>query len=205
MFSGIVEASTEVLNVSSRGDVHELHLKRPTSFSDVACGDSVAVNGVCLTVEAFTETTMQFALGPETLRVTDWAQVLRPGLIMNLERSLRYGDRVHGHLMQGHVDGLGEVASVQPGQDFLLLAIRIPDSLKHLIWNKGTLAINGVSLTVNKLEANLAHFCLIPETLNRTNLKSLKTGDFVTLETDSLARYFDRMRELGLEYNTRNY
>ena len=198
MFSGIVETTAKILRFEPRSsDVWDLVLERPPEFSDLKAGDSVAVNGVCLTVEADRAAEIPFAVARETLDITSWDRHLgRLGLV-NLERSLRLGDRIHGHLVQGHVDGMARVVSAQGKGGALLVTIEIPAALQRFVWKKGSIAINGVSLTINEVASGNLEFCLIPETLKRSNLSALKIGDFVTVEVDTLARYFERSREFS--------
>jgi riboflavin synthase len=196
MFTGIIEAVGTVRSFAPRGDVYELSVKRPPTFEDVKLGDSIAVDGVCLTVEAFDADLIKFALGTETIKVTQAQDRLKIGTAVNLERSLRFGDRVHGHLVSGHVDGVGRVTEQSGNQDFLKLTLQFPNALAPLIWKKGSIAINGVSLTINEASLNTFEVGLIPETLKRTNLSHLKFDDFVNLETDQYARGFLRQREI---------
>jgi riboflavin synthase len=202
VFSGIVESQAQIKIFRARAEVFELVVERPQGFDDIHLGDSIATNGVCLTVEAFDPQHIQFALAGETLKVTGWDKTLRPGLSVNLERSLRFGDRIHGHLVQGHVDAIGEVVDFNKSSESALLSVRLPKNLLPFVWTKGSLTLNGVSLTINNIVGDVVSFCLIPETLKRTNLNSLIKGDYLTVEADSLARYYNRMRELGLEHNT---
>ncbi len=201
MFTGLVEAHSKVLNFHSRNDVSELHIAIPDSFNDIEVGDSIATNGVCLTVESFDSEKMVFALGPETLKLT----VLNNEYLakineVNLERSLRFGDRVHGHLVTGHVDAVGSVDFVQELTEAWILNFNFPKNLKPYIWKKGSIAINGVSLTVNDVSDLQFSVCLIPETLKKTNLSFLKKEDLVNLEVDSMARaWVHNMPELAEE------
>lgn len=188
MFSGIVENQAQVLDQTQRPGVLILTLSRPVSFTDLKTGDSVAVNGVCLTVENFTATSMTFAIGLETLKITGWATAHLQGHLMNVEQSLKFGDRLHGHLVTGHVDAMGEVIFTEAFGENLTVQIRYPESLHGLIWKKGSVAVNGVSLTVNEVRGLSFSVGLIPETLKRTNLSSLLAGDHVALEVDMLAR-----------------
>jgi riboflavin synthase len=196
MFSGIIETEVEVLKFQDEGSIFRLWIRRPDSFDDLHVGDSICVDGVCLTVESFTESELLFAVGPETLKITDWPARLKPGCPVNVERSLRWGDRVHGHLVTGHVDAVGEISSVERRGDSLLLQVMVPPPVRNLVWKKGSLAVNGVSLTVNSVESDQASFCLIPETLRRTNLGELKKGQVVNLEADWMARFLARQRQL---------
>lgn len=188
MFSGIVEATSSTKNIEKRGDVLQLIVYRPRDFNDLKVGDSVSVNGICLTVEAFNEETIQFALAAETLQITNWSEDSLKVQSWNLERSLRLGDRIHGHMVSGHVDAMGEVKDVEDLKETRFLKVRVPEALQPYLWKKGSITIQGVSLTVNKFEDFVLEVCLIPETLVRTNLGALKTGDPVTLEVDTMAR-----------------
>lgn len=200
MFSGIIESTARVLETRERDGVLELTLERPPAFADVALGDSIAVDGVCLTVERFDSASLQFALGTETLRVTGWSATRLKSRVRNLERSIRMGDRIHGHLVTGHVDAQTTIAAAERHGENLRLVIRIPASLRPYVWSKGSVAVNGVSLTVNQVvadsETDTFAVGLIPETLKRTNLGALETGDLVNLEVDNMARGLVRQAEL---------
>lgn len=199
MFSGIVESQGRVLKARSDRNLVFIEVERPTEFNDLRIGDSVCTSGVCLTVEAFDEKQMTFALGAETLKVTGWSQESLSGASVNLERSLRMGDRIHGHMVSGHVDGTGEVVGVQDLGGSVQLDVRAPKELLRYVWKKGSWAVNGVSLTVNSVEDGIVSHCLIPETLRRTNLGAIKKGDRVNLEIDMTARGLVQFLESGLE------
>ncbi|MFN7905766.1 MAG: riboflavin synthase [Pseudobdellovibrionaceae bacterium] len=196
MFSGIVETTTELLEVQEGQSICRIFLKRPIQFDDLQIGDSVAVNGVCLTVEMFDSTKMQFSLGLETLQVLQWKQQDWKNRKINVERSLKLSDRIHGHLVTGHVEALGKVLrSDQVGENWFL-DIEVPTALLPLIWKKGSITLHGVSLTVNTLEKNILQVCLIPETQKRTNLIEFKKDDSIHLESDYMAKAFYRFYEL---------
>jgi riboflavin synthase len=193
MFTGIVETTSPIHQIEKKGSVYQILLGKPLTFDDLKIGDSVAVNGVCLTVEKINEGidgagTLQFAIGPETLKITKWDSLLKEDLEMNLERSLRYGDRVHGHLVTGHVDAIGKVVDVINTDGTLFFAVQIPEKFKKFVWKKGSLCIAGVSLTVNEVDNDVVSFYLIPETLKKTNLKNMHAGDDINLEFDYLAK-----------------
>ena len=188
MFSGIIESTARVTSARERDEVLELTIERPAGFDDVTLGDSIAVDGVCLTVERFDHASLQFALGAETLRVTGWSIPRLTQNPRNLERSLRMGDRIHGHLVTGHVDAQASVASADRQGENLKLVIQTPAALRPYVWSKGSVAINGVSLTVNRVTRETFAVGLIPETLKRTNLGDLKAGDLINLEVDNMAR-----------------
>jgi riboflavin synthase len=206
MFSGIVETKITLLEWIPLGQIVRIITDKPSSFNNLSIGDSIAVNGVCLTLEAYDVTTMQFALGPETLKVTGWSEELLKNASLNVERSLRLGDQIHGHLVSGHVDAMALVSGAQAISDdgeisTLILTLTLPKSLRALVWQKGSVALNGVSLTVNSVhdladEQTQIQVCLIPETLRRTNLAKLKVGDWVTVEADQYARAMHRLREV---------
>lgn len=203
MFSGIIEAKSKVLEFQKLGPENQetslarIQIIKPKEFNDLKSGDSIAVNGVCLTVESQTETAVQFALGAETLKITSWDETLLRNQELNLERSLRLGDRVHGHFVTGHVDAQAEVTHLSDQAGSWILQIKIPQRLSAYVWAKGSLAINGVSLTINSIENDILSFCLIPETITRTNLSSLAVGSKVLIEVDTFARAL--VRNAGLK------
>ncbi len=193
MFSGIIEATASILNIEKNGAVLHIYVERPRSFDDIHIGDSIATNGVCLTLEEFDSQQMRFSIGPETLRITRWAETLRPKVILNLERSLRYGDRIHGHMVTGHVDAQAQVIRVQDEGESLFFDIEIPQEFQKYVWPKGSLCVSGVSLTINEVHQNILSFCLVPETLRQTNLRELRTmdlsqGNFLNIEFDYMSK-----------------
>jgi len=194
MFSGIVEATASVNRTQSLQNAVQIFVQKPRNFDDVGLGDSISSSGVCLTVEKITADELQFSLGQETLNVTGWSAANLTGRVLNLERSLRLGDRIHGHLVSGHVDTTGRVAVVEKG-DSWFVGFEIPDLDRRYVWTKGSITINGVSLTVNKISGAVVEVCLIPETLLRTNLNDLKPGDTVNVEYDYWAKAFVNFQE----------
>ena len=181
MFTGIVQAVGKIVRLNPL----EIECGK-LDLSDVAVGDSVCVQGVCLTVTALTPRGFTADVSAETLRVT--AGFERPGAV-NLEKSLALGDKLGGHLVTGHVDGVGEVLSCSKG----LLQVRVPRELTRYIARKGSICIDGVSLTVNRVEDDRFEVNLIPHTLDATTLGRLAAGSKVNLEVDLIARYVDRM------------
>jgi riboflavin synthase len=195
MFSGIVEATAQVLFIEKRENVVRVILSRPLHFNDLQTGDSISCNGVCLTIEKFDDKTIQFSLANETLKLLQIDSEKLLGQVWNLERSLRFGDRVHGHLVTGHVETLGEVVRSEALGESWLLDVKVPESTKRYIWKKGSVALQGVSLTVNEFVNNTLSVCLIPETLKRTNLADLKVGQRINIETDYLAKAYFQERD----------
>lgn len=196
MFTGIVESTSQITHLEKKGSVYQILLKKPSGFDDIKIGDSICVNGVCLTAEKINSDTLQFAIGPETLKITNWENHLSKDLEMNLERSLRYGDRVHGHLVTGHVDAVGKIVDTLNTDGTLFFAVQIPEKFKKFVWNKGSLCVSGVSLTINDVDNDVVSFYLIPETLKKTNLKNIKAGDDVNLEFDYMAKAAIHYQEL---------
>jgi riboflavin synthase len=189
MFSGIVEVQGRVLHAHREEGLVFIDVERPEDFDDLRIGDSVCTSGVCLTVESFNEKSIRFALGNETLAVTGWSTNQLQNQSVNLERSLRLGDRIHGHMVSGHVDATGTVVQVKDLGGSVQVDIQAPESIARYLWKKGSWAVNGVSLTINDVSAKgIVSQCLIPETLRRTNLGNLQGGDRVNLEIDMMAR-----------------
>ncbi len=196
MFSGIIETVSSIIGQSEGPGTLTISVRKPSEFNDLSVGDSIAVDGVCLTLEAFDDERMVFTCGPETLRITGWTPQNVLHRAVNLERSLRFNGRIHGHIVTGHADARSRVLAVERQGETITLTIEIPEKLAPFIWAKGSVALNGVSLTVNRCEAREFTVGLIPETTKRTNLGELKAGDPVNLEVDNMARAFVRQREL---------
>lgn len=189
MFSGIIEAVSRVIDCNKNGNNLRIVVERPTEFNDIKGGDSISTNGVCLTVETFTESTMTFSLGEETLNITGWSENMLREIPLNLERSLRLGDRMHGHWVSGHVDQVGIIEKKENGESWLM-DVKIPRLDHRYVWHKGCVAINGVSLTINAVNGNTLSFCLVPETIERTNFKNLNVNSNVNIEYDYWAKAF---------------
>ncbi|MGH8865266.1 MAG: riboflavin synthase [Burkholderiales bacterium] len=191
MFTGIIEAIGRVVAVKPAGQSAALTVEAgAVDMSDVAIGDSIACDGVCLTVTALAPKGFTVDVSQETLRVTAG---FAAGSAINLEKSMRLSERLGGHLLSGHVDGAGIVTAVKAVDANREIQIRFPAELGRYIARKGSIAINGVSLTVNSVTADSFSVNLIPHTLTVTNLKDLKQGDRVNLEIDMVARYVEKM------------
>ena len=194
MFSGIIAAIGHISELTPRNDgTPTVRLSVDAGaldLGDVALGDSIACNGVCLTVVSVAPQGFCVDVSPETLSCT--VGLDSPGAI-NLEKALRLADRLGGHLVSGHVDGVGEVLRFDPLGDNRILVVRAPQPLARYIARKGSITINGVSLTVNAVDHRDFSINLIPHTVAMTNLKHLKAGSRVNLEIDLIARYVERM------------
>jgi riboflavin synthase len=188
MFTGLVEALGTVRRVDSDGAGRTLLVGVPQFAAELTLGESVAVNGACLTVVAHDAETCRFQAGPETLRRTNLGE-LTAGDRVNLERSLRLGDRLGGHLVQGHVDGLGRIADRQRQGDWEMVWFSCAAELTAQMVPKGSVAVDGVSLTLVDVTADRFSVALIPHTLAQTTLGFKLPGAPVNLETDLLAKY----------------
>jgi len=191
MFTGIVEAQGAVSNCTSTGkDVRVSVSARALDLSDVRVGDSIAVSGCCLTVVSLGPESFDVDVSQETLSCTAG---FAAGDAVNLEKSLRLSDRLGGHLVSGLVDGVGEVVQMVRLGESWLLEVRMPPPLAKYLARKGAITVNGVSLTVNRVEDDRFAVNLIPHTVAVTNLQSLVSGSRVNLEVDLLARYVERL------------
>lgn len=192
MFTGLIE---EVGSLSSRTVLSagaELSVKCKKVLEDISLGDSVAVNGVCLTATKLLDNGFSADLSLETISGTTLGK-LPVGALLNLERPLRINDRLGGHMVQGHVDGLGVIRGFAPAGSGKVMSIQVGRELGRYIVPKGSIAVDGVSLTVVEVEADKFKVSLIPATLSNTNLKRLKLDDVVNLEVDIISKYVARM------------
>lgn len=197
MFTGIIQAigQIEPLQASTDDIQISIHAEQ-LNLADVKQGDSIAVNGVCLTVTQLSQTHFNADVSKETLDVTTG---LDQKGVVNLEKALRLNDRLGGHLVSGHVDGVGKVLTFTPVNDCWLLAIQTPHAISKYIARKGSICINGVSLTVNSVEKDIFTVNIIPHTLEKTTLGALQGGSSVNLEIDQIARYVERMQQWETE------
>lgn len=199
MFTGIIEAIGNIEEVTKLdGDLILAISANTLDLNDVAVGDSIAVNGVCLTVASLNKTHFYVHVSQATLEVTVG---LNNKQSVNLEKALKLSDRLGGHLVSGHVDGIGEVCQFEPVGDCWLLAIRAPHALSKYIAHKGSVTINGISLTVNSINTDTFTINIIPHTIENTTIQYFKIGSLVNLEIDLIARYVERMTEWSTNNN----
>lgn len=196
MFTGIVEELGEVVELAVRGDSAQLTVRAPHVTQDAVHGASIAINGVCLTVidagaGSFTADVMRESLERSTLGG------LEAGSRVNVERPVRVDGRLGGHLVQGHVDGVDEVQSRTPGERWEVIRIGLPPQLARYVVEKGSIAVDGVSLTVSAVGPDWFEVSLIPTTLELTTLGLRKPGDWVNLEVDVIAKYVERLTQGG--------
>jgi riboflavin synthase len=192
MFTGIVEELGEVVALEHDGDSARLTVRGPLVVSDAVHGASIAVNGVCLTVvdvkdDAFTVDVMKETLDRSSL------SALAAGSRVNLERPVRPSDRLGGHIVQGHVDGVGRIVSREPGERWEVVTVGLPADLARYVVDKGSITVDGISLTVVEARADTFTVALIPTTLELTTLGRKKPGDAVNLEVDVVAKYVERL------------
>lgn len=192
MFTGIIEEIGVVNNIARGSRSCRINISCMRVIEDVAIGDSIAVNGVCLTVAAIGNNLITADIMPETFEHTT-LKALHNGSRVNLERALRLQDRLGGHLVQGHVDGTGDIAAREELDTAIILKIQVPQEINKYIVKKGSIAIDGVSLTVVEVIDNQFSVSLIPHTAGLTTLAEKKTGDAVNLETDIIGRYIEKL------------
>ncbi len=192
MFTGLVEEVGECLWLRRTTEATQLMITAPLVSRNVRRGDSVAINGCCLTITGQRKDQLSFDLLDESLRLTNIGK-LRPGAKINLERAVAVGERMGGHFVQGHVDGVSEVLSAQTVGKDLKLEISLPaEFARYVVW-KGSICVNGVSLTVATLNPESFVLWIIPHTRAHTNLQHLEVGDPVNIEYDILAKYAERI------------
>jgi riboflavin synthase alpha subunit len=199
MFTGLIETLGTVISIDRKGTSVILGIEPQNSPFDVNDGGSVAIDGVCLTVERKRGTILVFSAVRETLIRTSLSSCVT-GKQVNMERALRLSDRLDGHIVLGHVDGLGSIVSDEDVQGSILRTIAVPLELQPFMAEKGSVAIDGVSLTIAKSTEATMTVSIIPATLQRTNMQYKKTGDLVNLECDVVARYLHRFTK----FNTAN-
>lgn len=192
MFTGIVEEVGEIVDVIDGTDSAVLRVRGPLVVSDATHGASIAVNGVCLTVTEHTDDAFGVDVMKESLDRSSLGR-LRPGSRVNLERAVRADGRLGGHIVQGHVDGTGTIRAREPGDRWEVVTIDLPDTLAKYVVEKGSIAVDGVSLTVSALVPGGFQVSLIPTTLTATTLGDAAIGDPVNLEVDVLAKYVEHL------------
>lgn len=197
MFTGLVECQGSVVAIQRQGPGVEMTVRQSMIAADAQLGDSVAFNGCCLTLVAINGDEFRVELGSETLSRTNLGK-LKPGSMVNLERSLKLGDRLGGHLVTGHVDAVGTLDERHDDEKWSTFWFRAPAAVMKQVAPKGSIAVDGVSLTVVAAEAQRFSVALIPHTLEVTTLGKLQPDDPVNLETDLLAKYIERQ----LSYDT---
>lgn len=187
MFTGIIEETGKIQSVTNS----KIIISADTVLKETKCGDSIAVNGVCLTVTGLKTGSFEADVSSETMKVTALGQ-LKPEEYVNLERALKLSDRLGGHIVTGHIDGTGRCIYIKKEGDFYNLAIELTSELSRYVVKKGSITVNGISLTVAEVSNNIVNIAVIPLTYENTNLKTIKVNDLLNIETDVLARYVEK-------------
>ncbi|HMA62429.1 MAG TPA: riboflavin synthase [bacterium] len=191
MFTGIIEELGQIKKITRFSGGKRFQILASRVLEDTKIGDSIAVNGVCLSVTQLYDQSFEAQAVQETLKRSNLSYIQKGGEV-NLERPLKASDRLDGHFVQGHVDGEGQFLSRKNLGDSAILKFVVPDNLLNYIVKKGSIALNGVSLTVTEIQNNKVHISIIPITLQDTNLGKLKSGDKVNIEVDVLAKYVEK-------------
>jgi len=202
MFTGIVEGVGQILEIKPRPQQLQIKIQSPFPLKGTQLGDSIAIDGCCLTVTRFQKDWFTADISPETLKRTTLGD-LKKGTRVNLERPVRLADRLGGHLVQGHVDGVGKILATRkvqgPGETYFLIDIEIPKVLQDLVVEKGSIAIDGISLTVNAVKGRKISLCIIPHTQEKTTLTAKKAGARVNIEVDVIVKYVEKLLDRSLK------
>jgi riboflavin synthase len=200
MFTGLIAELGKVVEIERGNESAVFTIQAPLLISQIKVGDSISVNGVCLTATSVTESSFCADVMIQTLKITSLAKI-ENGSLVNLELAAAIDARMGGHIVQGHVDGVATVVGLAPGEKWARFDIAIPQELGKYIVNQGSIALDGISLTVGEIDDtnNQVTVWLIPETLERTNLSTKKDGDLVNVEVDVLAKYVERLISKGVK------
>lgn len=196
MFTGIIEELGTVKSFLQTGSNAKITIECKEILNGVKIGDSIAIDGACQTVVAFSKNTFSAEVSGETLKVTTFSK-LKTGTIVNLERAMTLNSRLGGHIVSGHVDGLGQIKTIQKTDDFYRITISFEEDIAKYLAKKGSVTINGISLTIADIKMTEFELAIIPHTFETTNLKYLQNGNFVNLEVDILARYIEKILSTG--------
>jgi riboflavin synthase len=198
MFTGLIAELGSITSIEKNETSAVFTINAPGLIAEIAVGDSVAVNGVCLTATSISSTAFSADVMVQTLSLTSLSQII-VGSPVNLELAAQLNARMGGHMVQGHVDGVGTVVSLTPGDKWAKFDIAVPERLSKYIVNQGSICLDGISLTVGEIDdaSNLLTVWLIPETLENTNLSTLRPGDLINVEVDVLAKYVERLLDKG--------
>ena len=198
MFTGLIAELGSITSIEKNETSAVFTINAPGLIAEIAVGDSVAVNGVCLTATSISSTTFSADVMVQTLSLTSLSQII-VGSPVNLELAAQLNARMGGHMVQGHVDGVGTVVSLTPGDKWAKFDIAVPERLSKYIVNQGSICLDGISLTVGEINDanNVITVWLIPETLENTNLSTLRPDDLINVEVDVLAKYVERLLDKG--------
>jgi len=208
MFTGLIEEIGKLTSTAPFGSGIKFSVSAKKILTDAKIGDSIAINGVCLTIVEILENGFSFDVSPETLSRTNLG-TLKIGEYINLERALKLSDRLGGHIVQGHIDTLGKIVGITQLKEHTIFKIEIPTKYRELIVEKGSIAIDGISLTINSIQNNTIELNIIPHTIKETNLQYRKIGDLVNIEFDIIGKYvlnaLKQQKNTTLENLLRNF
>ena len=204
MFTGIIEETGVITNIRPSGRSSRITISATGILSDMKSGDSINTNGVCLTVTEFTPKTFTVDVMPETMQRTAFHE-LKTGSRVNLERALRLTDRIGGHLVSGHVDGTGTINRIKKDENAIWLTILAGKPILRYVVEKGSIAIDGISLTIASVDEHSFKVSIIPHTLNETTILDRKVGDTVNLECDIIGKYVEKLRDRKMENLDMNF
>lgn len=198
MFTGLITELGSITSIEKNETSAVFTINAPGLIAEIAVGGSVAVNGVCLTATSISSTAFSADVMVQTLSLTSLSQII-VGSPVNLELAAQLNARMGGHMVQGHVDGVGTVVALTPGDKWAKFDITVPERLSKYIVNQGSICLDGISLTVGEIDdaSNVLTVWLIPETLENTNLSTLRPGDLINVEVDVLAKYVERLLDKG--------
>ena len=203
MFTGIVEELGKIQTIESKSSRMQFTISAKLVMNDLNIGDSIAINGVCLTVVRKKERTFSLDLVPETLDKSNMGELIE-GDYVNLERAMKASDRFGGHILQGHIETLGVIIEKQKQEDNAVLSVGLDPEWMRFCIPKGSIALDGISLTIAKIEANIIEIALIPYTLNNTTLGIKSTSDTLNIEMDIIGKYVDHMLSFDEEDSERD-
>lgn len=196
MFTGLIESIGEIKKATPQSGGLQLTIQSAIPREEITLGESIAVDGACLTVTGFIDRGFTVDVSPETLQRTTLGKK-KTGDRVNLERALRLSDRLGGHLVTGHIDGIGTVRGMENKGDFIKIEFAAPENIVHYIIEKGCIAVDGISLTVNQCSSRGFNVMIIPHTLSQTTLAGKKAGDQVNLENDIIGKYVEKFLSKG--------
>ena len=196
MFTGIVEEVGQVMSVDSQNNLSKVSIKAEKILDSAKIGDSISINGACLTITSIKDSFFTSDIVKETLSKTN-LQYIKAGDCVNLERAMRADARFDGHIVQGHIEGIGKVKKIQEDQGSFILKIELPENLSDYCIHKGSVTINGVSLTIASIEENLIDIWIIPHTLGHTTFGSINESDYVNIETDIISKYVEKLNRIN--------
>lgn len=192
MFTGLIEEIGVIKTTSSIGTGKVLEIECQKVLNNTKIGDSIAVNGICLTVTSISNKSYKVDVSKETLDISS-AKYLKTGDRVNLERALTFSDRIGGHIVTGHIDTIGKIIEIKKEGDFYVFKVSYDNSFDKYVIYKGSIAVDGISLTVNEKKPGMVRLNIIPHTYNMTNLKYIKVGDFVNIEFDIIGKYVENL------------